>query len=95
MSRISREEAAKIALLARLELTAEELDLFTGQLGDILQYMEKLTEADVEGVEPFINAAAGGNVWREDRPGESLPREAALANAPREEDGFFRVPRVT
>ena len=94
MSKISEQEVRKIAHLARLELGEEEVSRFTGQLENILEYVESLNEVDVEGVEPFISAAEAGNVLREDEVRESLPREAALSNAPRQSGGFFQVPAV-
>jgi aspartyl-tRNA(Asn)/glutamyl-tRNA(Gln) amidotransferase subunit C len=94
MSHITREEVTKIAHLSRIKLSEEETDLFAKQLEDILGYVAKLGEVDVEGVEPFLNAAADGNVFREDVVIESLPRDAALANAPERKDAFFKVPAV-
>ncbi len=95
MSRISPEEVRKIAQLARLDLSAEEVETFAGQFARILDYVDKLAEVDIEGVEPFLNAASADNVFRADAAGASLPREEGLANAPSQAGGFFKVPRVT
>lgn len=92
---LSREDVINVATLARLELSDEEVGLFTEQLGSILGYIEKLSEVDIEGVEPFINAAADGNVFREDTVRPSLPNESALQNSARTGGGFFKVPQVT
>jgi len=94
MSRITRTEVERIAHLARLELEPGELDLFVQQFEDILAFVDRLGEIDLEGVEPFRNAAAEGNVLRADETGASLPRAEALANAPERDEGFFRVPDV-
>ncbi len=94
MSKITTEDVKKIAHLSRLELGTEEIARFTGQLEHILEYVDMLGEVDVAGVEPFISAAETGNVLREDVVCASLPREDALANAPRQDNGFFQVPAV-
>lgn len=94
MSKITAADVKKIALLSRLNLDEAEVTRFTSQLENILEYVDTLTEVNVDGVEPFISAAEEGNVLREDVVRDSLPREAALANAPRQADGFFQVPAV-
>jgi len=90
---VDREWVNKIALLARLKLTEEEVELFSKQLGDILSFVEQLSELDTEGVEPYIQKIEE-TPMREDKPGESLPQEEALKNAPERENGFFVVPRI-
>lgn len=94
MSKITVEDVKKIALLSRLELGNEEIERLTGQLESILEYVDTLSEVDVEGVEPFISAAEEGNVLREDVVRPSLTNEEALTNAPRQNNGFFQVPAV-
>lgn len=94
MSKITPDDVRKIALLSRLSLDEAEIAKFTGQLEAVLEYVDLLTEADVEGVEPFISAGAAGNVLRADEVRDSLPTEQALANAPRSGAGFFEVPAV-
>jgi aspartyl-tRNA(Asn)/glutamyl-tRNA(Gln) amidotransferase subunit C len=83
-----------LARLARLALTPEEKERFSAQLGDILAYVEHLKEVDVAGVEPSAHAYAVYNVWREDVPGEALPVEKALLNAPAQRDNMIVVPKV-
>lgn len=95
MSKITTEDVEKIALLSRLKLTAEEVEMFRGQLGNIIDYIEMLSEVDIEGVEPFINAASEGNVFRNDilrDEEENITNEHATQNAPQKGDGFFKVP---
>ncbi len=92
--KISKEEAAHVAHLARLEFEEAEMEKFTAQLNDILLYMDKLREVDTAGVEPVTHAIAQKNAFREDAVGVSLPPEASLANAPEARGGCFLVPKV-
>ena len=92
---LRRDDVTRIAELARLALTTEELDLFTRQLGDILGYVEQIRDLDTSGVTPtshILNLP----VERDDVIVDPLPRAAALANAPDAaiEAGLFKVPRV-
>ena len=91
---VTRRDVEYVAHLSRIELSGEELDLFASQLEKIVEYVDKLADADVEGVEPLAFAAAAGNVLREDAPRDGLSREGALANAPAAGGGYFRVPPV-
>jgi len=91
---ISRAEVEKIALLGRLLLSEEELQRMTGQLGDILGYMELLGEVDTEQVEPMAHALDVANVFRDDRARPSLERETALAAAPHRDGECYLVPAV-
>ena len=91
---LERKDVEHVAKLARLELTAEELALYTRQLGDILKYVEKLDQADTAGVEPLVHAAGSGNVFREDQVQPSLGQAQALEQAPDADGVFFRVPKV-
>ncbi|GAA1664924.1 Asp-tRNA(Asn)/Glu-tRNA(Gln) amidotransferase subunit GatC [Glycomyces endophyticus] len=94
MSTISREEVAHLARLARLEVTDDELDAFAGQLDVILQSMKTLAEVDTDGVQPTSHAVPLVNVFREDQPQPSLPRDAVLAGGPDTAEDRFRVPRI-
>jgi len=91
---LSRDDVAKIALLGRLSLSAEELDRFTSQLGAVVGYIEQLSELDVAGVEPMAHAVPTSDVFRPDEPAPSLPREAMLANAPHADGEYYLVPAV-
>jgi aspartyl-tRNA(Asn)/glutamyl-tRNA(Gln) amidotransferase subunit C len=91
---ISRADVEKVALLSRLQLTEEELTRLTGELGQIVQYVELLNEVDTEGILPMAHAVEIHNVFAEDEVEASLPREQALANAPRHNDRAFLVPPV-
>ena len=95
---ISKTDVENIAELARLELTAEETDLFTEQLSSIIGYVAKLNELDTAGVQPMSHCApAGGDTdyaKRDDQVRPSLGQKLAVENAPDSESGFFRVPKV-
>jgi aspartyl-tRNA(Asn)/glutamyl-tRNA(Gln) amidotransferase subunit C len=92
--KISRDEVKHVANLARLRFDEGELEKFTDQLNAILTYIDKLNELDTSEVEPTYHVLDLVNVFREDQVQPSLPREAALANAPEHADGFFQVPRI-
>lgn len=83
-----------VARLARLALTEEEISTFQGQLGRILEHIEHLKKLEVSGVDPTAHTHPVFNVVREDVPGESLPREAALGIAPRSANNLVIVPKV-
>lgn len=91
---ISMQDVEHVAKLARLELTAEEKEVFNGQLNAILKYAEKLNELDTDGIEPTSHVLPVMNVMREDEVRPSLPIEKVLLNAPDEEDGQIKVPAV-
>ena len=95
MSSLSREDVKRIAELARLELTNEELDLYTRQLGDILAYVEQIRSLDTAGVAP-TSQVLNRPVDRDDTPDATLSRSELLGNAPDAalEAGLFKVPRV-
>jgi len=95
VSTLNRQDVQRIADLARLELSAEELDLFTRQLGDILTYVEQIRALDTTGVEP-TSQVLNRPVDRDDTPGPMLTRPQLLGNAPdaSTEAGLFKVPRV-
>jgi len=94
--RLTRIDVLRIASLARLELTDQEVDLFTGQLAHILDYAQDVQGVDTEGIEPTSHPFDAGPRWREDIPLASLERADALANAPAADRsaGLFKVPRV-
>lgn len=91
---LSIDEVAKVALLARLRLSSSELETFTGQLNTIVDFVAQLQELDTSNVEPLAHGIEVRNVFREDVRGPSLPREAALGNAPKRNAESFLVPAV-
>ena len=91
---ISRADAAHVARLARLDLTDDELERFTGQLGAVLEHAADIAGLDIADVPPTAHPLPLVNVLRDDVPTPSLDREEVLAQAPAAEDGRFRVPRI-
>ena len=94
MSTLSRKDVSHLAHLARLAVTDEELDLFAGQLGAVLDAVAQVGNAAVEDVTPTTHAVPMTNVVREDVVRPCLSRDVVLAGAPASEDGRFRVPRI-
>ncbi len=94
-TRLTRADVERIAALAHLDLTADETELFTKQLAQILEYAERLREVDTTQVSATWHPRAGAAELRDDVGRPSLPREDALAGAPdAAPDGLFRVPKV-
>jgi len=91
---INKEQVEHVTKLARLEVSEDEKAMFARQLSAILTYMDQLKEVDTEGVEPTATVLPTENVFREDAVKPSLTQERALANAPDQADGFFRVPKI-
>jgi len=89
---ISKDEVLHVASLARLELSEDEVERFTQQLGAILDAVGKVSELDLTEVEPLSHPLDLVSVWADDEPRPSLPLEQALANASETEDDHFRVP---
>ncbi|MEY2418927.1 MAG: aspartyl-tRNA(Asn)/glutamyl-tRNA(Gln) amidotransferase subunit [Actinomycetota bacterium] len=92
--RLTRDEVAHVALLARLELTDDELDMFTGQLADILGHADDIEALDVSDVPAMAHPLRLTNVLRSDEVVPSLDRDEVLSQAPAAEDGRFRVPQI-
>jgi aspartyl-tRNA(Asn)/glutamyl-tRNA(Gln) amidotransferase subunit C len=93
---MSREEVEKIAALAQLELSAQEIDLFARQLGEILEYANQVQRIETAGVAPTASVVRRHDVGRPDEVIPSIERDDALANAPERsiDAGMFKVPRV-
>jgi aspartyl-tRNA(Asn)/glutamyl-tRNA(Gln) amidotransferase subunit C len=81
-----------VARLARIRLSEDEVDRMAGEMGKILEHVEKMNELDLDDVEPTSHVVELQNVLREDVPRDSLPRERALEQAPDAAQGGFRVP---
>lgn len=92
--KISHEEVAKVARLARLDLPEDKVELFAGQIGDILAYIDKLNELDTTGVEPLYGPVSHATVMRPDEVRRTCSRDEVLANAPETDGTFFTVPRI-
>jgi aspartyl-tRNA(Asn)/glutamyl-tRNA(Gln) amidotransferase subunit C len=91
---LSRQQVEKVALLARLELTSDELATMTSQLAAIVDYVEQLSELDTEAVEPMAHPIDCANVFREDRVQPSVERDQMLASAPHSDGQCYLVPAV-
>ena len=91
---LTRDEVQRVAVLARLKLSESELDSLTADLGKILEHIDQLKELQTEDVEPMVHAIEFENVFRADEIRESLPREAALSNAPKTDGRCFLVPQI-
>lgn len=92
--KISQDEVEKIAHLARLEIDDSQKNKMAEQLSNILQYIDKLKDVDVEGVQLSSDAAFMNNVLREDELKASPGPSVTLANAPERDEDFYTVPRV-
>lgn len=92
--KLSREDVLHIALLARLGLSEADIDRFREQLSHILENFEALQQVDTVDVPPTSQAIPLQNVMKEDEMSPSLPQSDVLANAPRRENGFFRIRAV-
>ena len=94
MPRIQPEEVREIATLARLRLDPAEVERMAHELDAILGYIDTVMNVDTGDAEPMTHAVPFDCPLREDAPGQPLPVEEALANAPRREGSFFEVPRI-
>ncbi len=92
--KITRNEVEHVANLAKLNLSEEELARMTGQLDTILSYVAKLDELDTKDVVPTTHAFSINNAFREDEMQESIPRDKALQNAPKDNGESFVVPKI-
>lgn len=91
---ITVKDVEHVAKLARLELTEEEKEKFTRQLGNVLKYVDQMNEVDTSNVEPLSHPIDFVNVMRDDVVYYDQTKEQLMANAPDEENGFFKVPKI-
>lgn len=91
---LTEEEVRKVANLARLELSENEIEEYRRQLSDVLDYVEQLDELELDDVEPTARAVAQTNVWREDEARPSLALREVLRNAPATSDDQFLIQAV-
>lgn len=91
---ITKDTVRYVAELSRVHLEEKELDYLTGQLGRILEYVEKIKELNVEDIEPTSHVLFLKNVFREDGVLPSLLPEEVIFNAPKKLDNFFAVPKI-
>ena len=91
---VTQKDVEYIAKLAKLKLNKDELENYTKDMNEILEYIDKLNELDTEKIEPLSHPLGTKNVLREDIPRQSIEREKALKNAPKATHEFFKVPKV-
>ena len=91
---LSQADVQRIAHLARLQLSEEELAAYSVQLQAIVAFVDQLQAVDTSGVEPMVHAIELSNVLAVDEVREGLSRDAALSNSPDHDDECFRVPAV-
>jgi aspartyl-tRNA(Asn)/glutamyl-tRNA(Gln) amidotransferase subunit C len=91
---LSRAEVQRVALLARLQFSDDELDQITSQLAQIVEYVEQLSELDTSHVQPMAHAVEMANVFADDVVRSSFDRDRILANAPKRDDQCYCVPAV-
>ena len=92
--KIARQEVEHVAVLARLALNEAELDQLTGEMNQLLGYVDKLNELDTDGIIPTAHAVPVENAFREDVIRPSIGLEKALMNAPEAANNCFRVPKI-
>jgi aspartyl-tRNA(Asn)/glutamyl-tRNA(Gln) amidotransferase subunit C len=91
---LNEKTVARIARLARIAVSEDELQPLAAELSHILEWIEQLNEVDTEGVPPMTSVAAMKLAWREDRVTDGGRSEDILANAPERQDAYFVVPKV-
>ena len=94
MPSIGRDDVARLADLARIQLTDEEIDRFAGEFDSIMHAVASVSEVATEDVPETSHPNAMTNVFREDVVGQTLTQEQALSGAPEAEDGRFAVPQI-
>lgn len=92
--KITREEVARIADLARLELKEEKVEKFAFQFSDIIGYMDKMNSLDTSGVEPLYSPSENRSVMREDEAIKDYQRKDLLSSAPDHDDEYLIVPKI-
>lgn len=95
MSKITNSDVAKVAALARIEFTKEELDEFTIQINSILRFVQTIQSTDTTNIKPTSQVTGLTDVWREDIVNDcELTRDQLLANTPFSQDGYVKVKKV-
>lgn len=92
--KIDRKDVEKLAHLSRLELTEQELVDMESDMNKMLQFVDKINELDLEGVEPLAYMSDEVNILREDEVKQDITHDEALKNAPDKDTDYFRVPKV-
>jgi aspartyl-tRNA(Asn)/glutamyl-tRNA(Gln) amidotransferase subunit C len=90
---ITEELVRKVASIARLDLTDEEVKRFTKELGDVIKWFDELDRVNTKGVKPSFHPLKTENVFRQDKIEECLTQEESLSNTSHKEEGFFKGPK--
>lgn len=93
-NKISEDEVKKIAKLAKLKLTTEEIKLYSSQMSTIIGYISQLNEVDTSKIRPISNIIDTKNIVRTDKIQESLDKTISLKNAPDADEEFIKVPKI-
>jgi len=91
---IDKKEVEYVAKLAKIDITQEQKEFLGRQLSKILDYIDKLKELDVEGVEPMRELHAARDIFRQDKVKPSMLEENILKNSPLREGDYFKIPKV-
>lgn len=91
---ISKEEIIHIAKLASLNLTEKEIEGYTKDMQEILEFANTVNNVNTDEIKETIGANENYNVFRKDEVKQSVSKEELLKNAPSQEDGMFRIPKV-
>jgi aspartyl-tRNA(Asn)/glutamyl-tRNA(Gln) amidotransferase subunit C len=91
---VTRADVESVSMLARLQLSGAEIDRLAGELASIVGYVDQLAQVNTDGVEPMAHAVELHNVFAADKVEPSLPRDAALTNAPHHNERGYLVPPV-
>ena len=91
---VTKKDVEHIAKLANLKFDESEIDRLTGEMNEILLYMDKLNEIDTTNVEPLSHPVEMNNIFREDKVEGNISTADALKNAPAKDDKYFHVPKV-
>lgn len=94
MTQISRDDVLALARLSSLQLTDDETDALTNDLGSIIEYVQQLNELDTNGVEPTYQVTGLENVWRNDEVNSGIAADKLLGLAPETHDNQIKVPKV-
>ena len=92
--KINKEVITKLSGLSKLKFNKEETELISEDLSKMVNFINQLNELETDGIEPLIHMNEEINNWREDKLGEILSQEKALANSPVQDSTYFKLPKV-
>ena len=92
--KINKEVITKLSNLSKLKFNNKEIELISKDLSKMVNFINQLNELETDGIEPLIHMNEEINNWREDKLGEILSQEKALANSPVQDSTYFKLPKV-